>query len=766
MALSKAFVWGDGGAALTPEELAQARLMEARALAKGIDTSPVGHWSQGAARVADAIAGAFRRGALDKAGAANEAYDADLLSSISGAAFPSSVAEGGSTFAPDATGVPSGVSAGSVDVSPEIRDGIVQTAAAVGIDPVDLATAISYETGGTFDPTKAGPTTKYGQHRGLIQFGEPQAAQYGVDWNNPVGSQLGENGAVAKYLRASGVKPGMGLLDVYSAINAGAPGLYNRSDAAAGGAPGTVADKVNQQMAGHRAKALALFGNQQLAPAAAAINAVAPVQVASLSPDAGMAAALPEGGGAIANSPSMIPAPGATPYSGPGAQTGQPMLVYDDKGMRMEDPDAAVPVGVAGVQPGQPMAQPPAQDVTQVPALSSGADIPMVGPTGQPSPIAAAINQPALSPAVQQVSAALPIRPQADPNDIMVAGRDQTVQPQIPTGAPAAAPARSGPSPQALIRAMTDPRASPRTRQVAEVLYKQQAAQAQAQYEAQLQANDPKRQLEIQKLQREVNEPRKRNTATIGNTVVDLDTGKPIYEGQEKPTSTIQEYEYARQQGYTGDFVQFNLDQKKATATTIDLREPGGEGKKFYEKLDEGNAKIYSDLSQAGVQARSTQGMTKQLAERLKNAPQGAAGALAQLAGEWGIKTEGSSDIEAATALINRLVPQQRQPGSGTMSDADLELFKASLPRILNSKGGNEMIINDLNAISEYQIKMGEIADRVADRELTPSEGREEIRKLANPLSNFLERDRAEKLDEQDNGWKEISPGVKVRPIQ
>lgn len=747
MALSKAFVWGDGGAALTPEELAQARLMEARALAKGIDTSPVGHWTQGAARVADAIAGAFRRGALDKAGAANEAYDADLLSSISGAAFPSSVAEGGSTFAPAATGVPSGVS-GSVDVSPDIKEGIIKTAAAVGIDPVDLATAISYETGGTFDPTKAGPVTKHGQHRGLIQFGEPQAAQYGVDWNNPVGSQLGENGAVAKYLVASGVKPGMGLLDVYSAINAGAPGLYNRSDAAAGGAPGTVADKVNQQMAGHRAKALALFGNQQPAPAAAAINAVAPVQVASLSPDAGMAEAMP------------MPAATPTMRDAAVAEVTQPQQAPV---MALAPEEVVTPL--AGVQPGQPMAQPPAQDVTQVPALSVGADIPMVGPTGQPSPIAAAINQPALSPAVQQVSAALPIRQRADPNDIMVAGRDQTVQPQIPTGAPSAAPSGQ-PSPQALIRAMTDPRASPRTRQVAEVLYKQQAAQAQAQYEAQLQANDPKRQLEIQKLQREVNEPRKRNTATIGNTVVDLDTGKPIYEGQEKPTSTIQEYEYARQQGYTGDFVQFNLDQKKATATTIDLREPGGEGKKFYEKLDEGNAKIYSDLSQAGVQARSTQGMTKQLAERLKNAPQGAAGALAQLAGEWGIKTEGSSDIEAATALINRLVPQQRQPGSGTMSDADLELFKASLPRILNSKGGNEMIINDLNAISEYQIKMGEIADRVADRELTPSEGREEIRKLANPLSNFLERDRAEKLDEQDNGWKEISPGVKVRPIQ
>lgn len=141
-----------------------------------------------------------------------------------------------------------------------LRQGIIDTARAVGANPVDLATAISYETGGTFDPTKRGPTTKYGQHRGLIQFGEPQAKQYGVDWNNPIASQLGSTGAVAKYLQASGFKPGMGMMDLYSTINAGSPGRYNASDTTAGGAPGTVSDKVNQQMQAHRANAEALMG--------------------------------------------------------------------------------------------------------------------------------------------------------------------------------------------------------------------------------------------------------------------------------------------------------------------------------------------------------------------------------------------------------------------------------------------------------------------------------------------------------------------------
>ena len=79
-------------------------------------------------------------------------------------------------------------------MDPRLRQGIMETAQSLGMNPLDLATIISYETGGTFDPTKRGPTTQWGQHRGLIQFGEPQARQYGVNWNDPLGSQLGVNG--------------------------------------------------------------------------------------------------------------------------------------------------------------------------------------------------------------------------------------------------------------------------------------------------------------------------------------------------------------------------------------------------------------------------------------------------------------------------------------------------------------------------------------------------------------------------------------------
>lgn len=134
-----------------------------------------------------------------------------------------------------------------------LRTGITNAANQLGISPVDLATTIAFETGGTFNPTQPGPTTKYGQHIGLIQWGQPQAQHY-LNGDFSIPSQM--NGIVS-YMRDAGVKPGMGLLDIYSAINAGHVGRPNASDAAYGG-HGTVADKV-ASMGPFRQKAVALL---------------------------------------------------------------------------------------------------------------------------------------------------------------------------------------------------------------------------------------------------------------------------------------------------------------------------------------------------------------------------------------------------------------------------------------------------------------------------------------------------------------------------
>jgi hypothetical protein len=76
------FVFGQGGQRLTPDMIAQRSRMAQGMIASGMDTSPVGSWTQGAARVAQALVGNIQQGRLDKATARNAADSQAAASSL------------------------------------------------------------------------------------------------------------------------------------------------------------------------------------------------------------------------------------------------------------------------------------------------------------------------------------------------------------------------------------------------------------------------------------------------------------------------------------------------------------------------------------------------------------------------------------------------------------------------------------------------------------------------------------------------------------
>lgn len=103
---------------------------------------------------------------------------------------------------------------------------IKDAARELGIKASDLATAIGYETIGRFSGNiRGGKNNKY---IGAIQFGPWEQKHYGVTPEMSFEEQV--RGPVVNYFRDRGLKPGMGLDDIYSTINAGSPGLYHRSD--------------------------------------------------------------------------------------------------------------------------------------------------------------------------------------------------------------------------------------------------------------------------------------------------------------------------------------------------------------------------------------------------------------------------------------------------------------------------------------------------------------------------------------------------------
>lgn len=122
-------------------------------------------------------------------------------------------------------------------MTPEATAYLVERARAAGYNPQDLMRVINYESSG--DPTRWGG--KGGNYYGLIQFGPEERKQFGVDTEHP--NAQNQIDATLRFLSARGFKPGMGLLDLYSTVNAGSPGHYSASDG-----NGTVASHVAKMM--------------------------------------------------------------------------------------------------------------------------------------------------------------------------------------------------------------------------------------------------------------------------------------------------------------------------------------------------------------------------------------------------------------------------------------------------------------------------------------------------------------------------------------
>lgn len=226
-----------------------------------------------------------------------------------------------------------------------------------------------------------------------------------------------------------------------------------------------------------------------------------------------------------------------------------------------------------------------------------------------------------------------------------------------------------------------------------------------------------------------------------------------------KPTDDMQEYMFALQQGYKGSFFDW---QKTKTGPQIINNNGTGATSKFYDQLDQKLAEQTASAIEAGWSARSNAVRLGELGRLLETIPQGATGGMVQLAGALGISLDAKAgDVQAAQAIINQMVPQQRPPGSGTMSDADLALFKQSLPSILNQPDGNQKIMTLVNAINEYTIAQADIAQMVANREIDPAEGRRRQAAVPNPLAS--RGDTKKKASEGDGAPETYPEGTVIQ---
>lgn len=342
-------------------------------------------------------------------------------------------------------------------------------------------------------------------------------------------------------------------------------------------------------------------------------------------------------------------------------------------------------------------------------------------------------------------------------------------------GSPVASALMSGPSSQELLGLLADPWVARQYGPVLQALAGNAASREQAIFAQQLAQSDPMYQAELARLTAPAASPTAEREAfalagglqpgspewghymltgelpgggeafTLGEGQIRFGpNGEVIAEGPaaapDSPTS-VQEYLfYADQAAQAGQtplpYDQWDMARKAAGAarTSVDVSTGGG---KFEEAFAKGDAETIGAVYDAGLAATRNLGRIDQLEALLQEAPSGMGGRLAQIAGEWGLAIDGTDAVQAAQAMINSLVPEQRPPGSGPMSDADLELFKQSLPRIINTPGGNQMIVDTMRAIAQYDAQGAEIVQRLRSGEIDRATAFQMLQERQNPLAAF-----------------------------
>lgn len=203
----------------------------------------------------------------------------------------------------------------------------------------------------------------------------------------------------------------------------------------------------------------------------------------------------------------------------------------------------------------------------------------------------------------------------------------------------------------------------------------------------------------------------------VGQDQTLVRNGQPIFQGERKPMAVP---------------FDSSLVRPGAPGQSSELLLPGND-----KELHKSAVKQLEGIAEQGQQAQHDDLALSQLETLGDRIGTGGAAVVRAHLARLGIKLKGASDIEAFNALVDKLAPQQRIPGTGATSDKDLAGFKASLPALINSPGGNSLILQTLKALNADKRARGDIADQVFQGDLGIKDALKQMRSLPDPLERF-----------------------------
>lgn len=272
---------------------------------------------------------------------------------------------------------------------------------------------------------------------------------------------------------------------------------------------------------------------------------------------------------------------------------------------------------------------------------------------------------------------------------------------------------------------------------------------------------------------------RGRQTTTVNGVVLDVNTGQPIFQAPQQPTTGMQDYNfYADSERQAGRQplgpLEYEQAIRKAGAnqTTVNT---GSNTSEFTKKSDEAAATRLGTVVEEGRQASNLMGDLQNLADLGTQINTGlgaqAMVSMGPYAEALGIKIDGLAPAQAYQSIIDRLAPQMRPPGSGASSDFDARQFLSSLPGMRNTPQGNEVINLTMQAVQDVKMQAAEIARMAQTGEIRWQDAESQIAKLPNPYAQFKRYQSENKTASPtgirqggDSGWKDLGNGVKIRP--
>jgi hypothetical protein len=147
----------------------------------------------------------------------------------------------------------------------------------------------------------------------------------------------------------------------------------------------------------------------------------------------------------------------------------------------------------------------------------------------------------------------------------------------------------------------------------------------------------------------------------------------------------------------------------------------------FAKELAKGDAARIMATIDAGQSAARNLVELDSLSDLLGKVDTGGSAAAKAWLGTLGVTTEGLDDIQAFEAVIARMIPAQREQGAGSSSNLDVQQFAKGLPALIKQPGGNQIIIETLRDINEYDVAASIIAGQVAEWAQTPAADRKAL---------------------------------------